>query len=1061
MTVINSRKRNVVDLVNNSLAEEDITPWEGTLEEYLPKVIENPKLNDLAHARIWRMIEAAGVEFDEDDEKKKNPKYNFFKDDLFGVDKVLAQIVEYFKAAAAGSEVSKRILLLWGPTSSGKSELATMIKRGLELFSRTKEGEVYALSESPMYENPLLAIPHHARDSIRKEYGIRIEGDLSPKMSYILEQNYNGDFWKLPVKRIFLSEQKRIGIGTFHPADPKCCTLDTLVLTSNGLEEIGALGQHHEQNIKNNMLMPDGSFQKTSKFFLYKKQPVLKIKTQYGYEIDVTKNHPLLSIDSGGNYNWIKAGKLKIGDSLVLAKNQGFEHVKFEELPKNELNLKWSSDLAFLFGVYVAEGNFACHNTAIELSAKKSEMRKMIYDAACSVGLGNNTHDYHTKITISKKAFATFMTTLGFTKGAHNKEIPTCVFSSGYLKYFLKGMWLGDGNAGKHKIRNTNEMTYGTVSKKLSMQVQQILTAYGIPCNRQYEPDVGTSGFYKIVVSSERVYDLWRLLNVPDWKLVRPFENIAPKDNVLLMPPVGNLVGDICNSTKGLSGWYRYSVPNLAYGRRFSSRSIQKFCLQAEEKGGDSALISKLKNIKNEKLFYLNITYIKKYKADVCDVEVPKTHMFIANSFVSHNSQNQSELTGSVNFAKLEEHGVESHPMAFNFDGELNVSNRGAMEFIELLKVDPKFRHILLTLAQEKRIKVERFPLIYADLVPIAHTNESEYNKFLADKTEEALHDRLWVVKFPYNLSLDSEIKIYEKLICGTATFQDVHIAPHTLKIAAMLAVLSRLEEPKNKSITLLQKLHLYNGKKVDKISPEEEKEMKLEAEREGLDGISPRYVVNRLAACFARHGVKTITPIDAIRSLSEGFDSNAKLDKQEIERLRNLISLCVEEYNKIAMNEVQKAFFLNFEHEIKNLLENYIDNVGASLDKSKIENEWGEHEEPNERLMRSIEEKIDISGQGAQSFREEVYRKMLKSKGELGHYDYQSHPKLKEALQRQLFSERADVIRLTVSSRNPDEEGLKRINQVVKTLVDEYGYNADSANELLRYVNNIMAKSG
>jgi len=382
------------------------------------------------------------------------------------------------------------------------------------------------------------------------------------------------------------------------------------------------------------------------------------------------------------------------------------------------------------------------------------------------------------------------------------------------------------------------------------------------------------------------------------------------------------------------------------------------------------------------------------------------------------------------------------------------------MEFIELLKVDPKFRHILLTLAQEKRIKVERFPLIYADLVPVAHTNETEFNRFVADKKEEALHDRLWVVKFPYNLKLNEEVKIYEKLICQTPGFKGVHIAPHTLKIAAMFAILSRLEEPKDKSITLLQKMRLYNGEHVDGFSPENVKSLQEEAEREGLDGISPRYVVNRLAACFAKHDVQAVTPIAAIRSLKEGLPTNAKLDKDQIARLEDIASICIEEYSKIATNDVQKAFFVNFEHEIKNLLANYIDNVGAYLDDAKVENEWGDMVEADERLMRSVEEKVEVTSSGKDSFRQEVYRKMIRTKSETGEYDYQSHPKLKEALQKQLFDERKDVIRLTVSSRNPDPEGLKKLNEVVSALVDKYGYNAESANELLRYVSDIMSKN-
>jgi len=318
----------------------------------------------------------------------------------------------------------------------------------------------------------------------------------------------------------------------------------------------------------------------------------------------------------------------------------------------------------------------------------------------------------------------------------------------------------------------------------------------------------------------------------------------------------------------------------------------------------------------------------------------------------------------------------------------------------------------------------------------------------------------LWLIPFPYNLKVDSEVKIYEKLINCADGFKDIHIAPHTLKIAAMFAILSRLEEPKDKSVTVLQKMHLYNEEEVDGFTKEDVKELQKNTEREGLDGISPRYIINRLSACLAKHGTTYITPITALRSIKEGLPSNAKLAEEDVEKLENLVSLCVEEYNKIAMNEVQKAFFVNFEYEINNLLENYLDNVGAYLDDSKRENEWEEMVEPDEELMRSVEEKVEITSTGKDSFRSEIYRKMLKTKSDKGEYDWRSHPRLKEALQKQLFEERADTIRLTVSTRNPEPEALKKLNSVIDALVEHHGYTAESANELLRYVNNVMAKT-
>jgi serine protein kinase len=416
-------------------------------------------------------------------------------------------------------------------------------------------------------------------------------------------------------------------------------------------------------------------------------------------------------------------------------------------------------------------------------------------------------------------------------------------------------------------------------------------------------------------------------------------------------------------------------------------------------------------------------------------------------------SQDISELVGSIDLSTIGEYGAESDPRAYRFDGELNVANRGLMEFVEMLKVDQKFLYVLLTLAQEKNIKTGRFPLIWADEFILSHTNESEYKRFLGKEEMEALHDRTIVVRFPYNLTLDSEIKIYEKLI-EQANFKGKHIAPHTLKCAAMFSILSRLKESSNQSLSLINKMKMYNGEEVNGFTLSEAPKFKKEHDDEGMIGISPRYVINRIASKLAEQEVTSVTPLDIVRSLRDGMKSNPKIDKKEGERLEVILMTVVEEYEKLAKNDVQKAFFVNFEGEIKNLLKNYMDQVEAFLDGSMVENEWGVKTQPDERLMRSIEEKVGITESGKKSFRQEILRKMLKNGCR-----YEDHPALKQALEKQLFDERQDVIRLTVSARNPDEEELKKINVVVKTLCDKYGYTADSANQLLRYVNSLMAR--
>lgn len=635
------KKTDLLKLLESHVDETSELSWEGTLADYIGLVSENPSIHMSSHSRVLKMIESAGVERDD---SGNVVNYKFFENDLFGISDSISEIMAYLKAAAAGSEVSRRILLLFGPTSSGKSQLAVLLKKGLESFSRTEEGQTYCLSDSPMYEDPLCAIPQSLRKAFLDDYGIKIDGQLSPYMDLVLKEKYGGDFLKLPVKRFFFSEQSRVGIGTFVPSDKK--------------------------------------------------------------------------------------------------------------------------------------------------------------------------------------------------------------------------------------------------------------------------------------------------------------------------------------------------------------------------------------------------------------------------------SQDVSELVGSMDLSKIGEFGSESDPRAYRFDGELNVANRGIMEFVEMLKVDQKFLYVLLTLAQEKNIKTGRFPFIYADEFLLAHTNETEYKRFLAKDEMEALHDRIIVVRVPYNLQVAEEVKIYEKLI-GQSRFEGVHIAPYSLYCAAMFAVLSRLKESKNNGLSQMNKMRLYNEEEVEGFTQADVPMLRSEFDTEGMSGVSPRYIINRISSALAQDNTTCVTPIDVIRIIRDGFRSNPKLDSKETERLDNILTEVIEEYSKIARNEVQKAFFVNFEEEIQNLLNNYMDHVGAYLDGGKIEDEWGEYVAPNERLMRSIEEKVGITESGKNSFRQEIYRKMLRTVQDGGGaYNYREHAKLKDALQKQLFDERQDVIRLTVSSRNPDEDELKKINVVIATLCDKHGYNAESANKLLRYVSSLMARN-
>ncbi len=595
----------------------------------------------MAHARIYDMVRSHGVETDSE---LGTEKYLFFRNDLFGVDEALAQIMEYFKAAALGSDVGRRILMIYGPPSSGKSQFVILLKRGLEDYTRTPEGAVYSIADCPMHEEPLHLVPHSLRRDFLTEFNIHIEGELCPMCALNLREKYQDDIYSVPVKRVFFSERERLGIGTFVPADPK--------------------------------------------------------------------------------------------------------------------------------------------------------------------------------------------------------------------------------------------------------------------------------------------------------------------------------------------------------------------------------------------------------------------------------SQDITELVGSIDLSTIGEFGAESDPRAYRFDGELNVANRGLMEFIEMLKADERFLYVLLTLSQEKNIKTGRFPLIYADETVVAHTNETEFNAFMADKKSEALQDRMIVVRMPYNLRVSAEEKIYDKLL-KQSNIGGIHLAPHTLHVASMFAVLTRLEEPKLKGLTVAKKMRLYDdAEDVEGFRRKDVKQIKEQTEREGMDGISPRFVINRISTAFTRHGATCVNPIDALRIIKEGIEGHSGLNKEQKERYINLIADARKEYDEIARTDVQKAFFVSFENEAETLLENYLDNVEAYLDDSRITDPiTGEEVPPNEKLMRSIEDKVKVSESGKDSFRNEIFRKVAMAERRNEKFDYRTHDKLREAIEKQLFDERRDTIKLTVTSRNPDPEQLRKINQVVDTLITRESYCPVCANELLKYVSSLLAR--
>jgi serine protein kinase len=426
-------------------------------------------------------------------------------------------------------------------------------------------------------------------------------------------------------------------------------------------------------------------------------------------------------------------------------------------------------------------------------------------------------------------------------------------------------------------------------------------------------------------------------------------------------------------------------------------------------------------------------------------------------------NQDSTELTGDINYRKIALYGSDSDPRAFNFDGELNIANRGVCEFIEVLKLDVAFLYDLLGASQEHTIKPKKFAQTDIDEVIIGHTNEPEYKKLQSNELMEAFRDRTIKIDVPYNIRLTDEIKIYEKDFHKDKV-RGIHIAPHTIEMAAMWAVLTRLQEPKKAGLTLLQKLKLYDGRNIPGFTEDSVKELREEAPREGMQGISPRYIQDKLSNVLVSEQAqleRCINPFMLMNELEGGLSHHSLITDEEMKkRYTELLSVVREEYEDVLKAEVQRAISAD-EDAITRLCANYIENVRAYTQHEKVRNKYtGRDEEPDERLMRSIEEKIDIPESRKDDFRQEImnYIGALALDGKK--FEYHTNARLHKALELKLFEDSRDTIKLkNVVSGVVDDETQAKIDVVKQRLIKFFGYNETSATDVLNYVASIFAR--
>jgi len=419
------------------------------------------------------------------------------------------------------------------------------------------------------------------------------------------------------------------------------------------------------------------------------------------------------------------------------------------------------------------------------------------------------------------------------------------------------------------------------------------------------------------------------------------------------------------------------------------------------------------------------------------------------------NSQDVSVLIGSVDISKLDEY-AEDDPRALSLNGAFNVGNRGIVELVEVFKNEIEFLHTIITATQEKRIPSPgKSDMLHFDGVILAHCNEAEWNRFQSEHTNEAILDRIVKINVPYCLELDQEVKIYEKML-GLSNFS-CHIAPHTLRVAAMFSVMSRLKE--SGKCDLLTKMKIYNGEEViekGRVKKVDIKDLREETSNEGMKGISTRFITKALDNALTDSESSMITPISVMESLTSMIKDQI-IDEEFKRHCLQIIQQTVrEEYLKILENEIAKAFVSAYEEQAQSLFDSYLDNAEAYVNQIKLKDRVTKEErEPDDKFMKSIEEQIGITGSAKDGFRHDVTSYMFAQMRRGSKIDYSSYEPLKEAIESYLISSVKDMARIVTKSKTRDDDQKKKYNEMIQTMIDEYGYTADSAEEILAYASN------
>jgi len=426
-------------------------------------------------------------------------------------------------------------------------------------------------------------------------------------------------------------------------------------------------------------------------------------------------------------------------------------------------------------------------------------------------------------------------------------------------------------------------------------------------------------------------------------------------------------------------------------------------------------------------------------------------------------NQDETELTGDVNYSKIAVYG-ESDPRAFDYSGAFCNANRGIFSGEELLKLQREFLYDFLHATQEQTIKPKNNPRIDIDQVIVGRTNMPEYRDKKGDEKMEAFNDRTKRIDFPYVLQYEEEAKIYRKML-NNADVPDMHVEPHTLEMAGLFGVLTRITEPDGDTVSVIQKAKAYNGE-IDEADDIDVKKLRDEAAGvadigEGMDGVSPRFIGDEIAEAImdSMHRSRMfLSPLTTFNHLESNLENHGSIPEDNFERYYRYLELVREEYKERAIEDVRHALAYDLD-EIQRQGEKYMDHVMAYIDDDTVEDDiTGRDQDPDEKFLRAVEEKLNVPEDRKDDFRQEVSNWVSRRAREGDTFNPQDNDRLRRALERKLWEDKKHNINFSALVSSGDLDDDER-NAWVDAL-REQGYSNEGAKEVLEFAGAEVAKA-